>query len=88
MQTDMFMSEDMQALSNKIEKIEKSTEKVRKGLFCRQTKDRKELIEFMDETREKMKELERNLYNVTADNFRMKVTLYGEEPKIYSIKEG
>lgn len=88
MQIDMFMNEDMQKLSHKVEKIEKSTEKVRKGLFCRQTNDRKELIEFIDETREKMKELERNLYNVTADNYRMKCTLYGEEPKVYSLKEG
>jgi len=59
-QIDMFMKEDIQTLNDKIEKVKRSTDSVRKGLFARNTG----LEKYMTELRDKQEEQEREIYRL------------------------
>ncbi len=64
-QIDMFMKEDIQTLNDKMEKLKKSSDSVRKGLFARNTA----LEKYLTELRDRLDEQEKEIY-------KLKKTIY------------
>lgn len=68
MQTDLFRSQDMQQILERVERVEKSTDKVRKGLFGRNTS-----IE------NRMNDLESRVEELSRENYNLKKYVYEKD---------
>lgn len=68
MQIDMFMSEDIQSLNGRVEKVEISTKKVQRGLFARNTALEKRMVELEDQNRELQSQVYKLMKRVYEDS--------------------
>ena len=71
MQIDMFQSEDMQKLSEQVEKIKVSTGNVQRGIFARHTSLEKYFCQFREETRQIIEEQQREIYKLKKEVYRV-----------------
>lgn len=74
MQMDMFRSDDLNVLISRMDMLEKSLTKVRKGMFARLTNTDK----YATETRDHFEMIERDMY-------RLKQSLYVDDEKIVAM---
>jgi len=75
-QMDLFESQNISNLRQEIDKINKSTASVRRGLFARNTALEKYMIELQDQ----IERLEREIY-------RLKQKVYNQEPDIHEVEK-
>lgn len=75
MQTDIFRSEEMQKVHEKIDEVEKVATSVRRGLFARDGAREKRVNELED----RIDEQDRIIYNLKKDISEIKKHLYPNE---------
>lgn len=73
-QLDMFRQDDMNAITAKVDKIEKSTQQVRRGLFARMTARDKDFVEMRD----RIDEQDRRIH-------KLEVAVYGDEKSYLEV---
>lgn len=85
MKTDLFREDDIQFLKDKVEELQKSFEKVRKGLFARNTALKKDLTENED----KREALSLEVYKLRSQVHILNLQINGQPECILEmVKDG